>query len=279
MSRFYFNRIAQFSAPLRLGIFLLILMLVWLPIAAPLYLLWGTGNTISIIVMLVLYTEFIWLLRLWGRRVHQQSQPLQKHGLVRTRQNGLELIRGLGVGVVSLFCLFIVEGWLGWVSWQTTQFLPKFVLEGLIVALGVGFAEELLFRGWLADELQRDYHFQVALWSSNTVYAMLHFVKPWSEIWRTLSSFPGLLLLGLTLGWARQIHQGRLGFAIGLHAGLVWGYYVINVGNLVRYQDQVPVWLTGIDRNPLAGGVGLLFLSLIGLSLNKFPKAEKPSQE
>ena len=139
-----------------------------------------------------------------------------------------------------------------------------------MVALGVGFAEELLFRGWLVDELQQDYRPKVALWSSSAIYALLHFVKPWAEILRTLPSFPGLFLLGLILGWARQIYHGRLGFAIGLHAGLVWGYYVINVGNLVHYLDQVPAWVTGIDRNPLAGGMGLLFLSLIGLTLRKF---------
>jgi len=27
---------------------------------------------------------------------------------------------------------------------------------------------------------------------------------------------------------------------IGLHSGLVWGYYIINVGQLVEYSGQVP---------------------------------------
>ncbi|MDX2239947.1 MAG: type II CAAX endopeptidase family protein [Leptolyngbyaceae cyanobacterium bins.302] len=245
---------------------------IWLPFAAPVYWFLGTGNTASIIAVLVLYSEFVWLLWLWGRIALQQPQPLQNHGLVRTRQNGLELLRGLGVGFISLFCLFTVEGWLGWVSWQMTQFSPRFLLEGLMVALGIGFAEELLFRGWLVDELQQDYRPQVAIWNSSAIYALLHFVKPWSEILRTLPSFPGLLLLGLILGWIRQIHHGRLGFAIGLHAGLVWGYYIVNVGELLRYSNQIPTWVTGIDRNPLAGSMGLLFLSLIALSLRNCSK-------
>lgn len=108
---------------------------------------------------------------------------------------------------------------------------------------------------------------KVSLWVSSTLYAGVHFVKPLADVWRTLPSFPGLLLLGLTLGWARLAHKGRLGFPIGLHAGFVWGYYIINVGNLVRYSGQVPDWVTGIDSNPLAGGMGLLFLSFIALSL------------
>lgn len=269
MSVFYLSpRIARYPASIRLAIFVITLLGLWLPIAIPIYWIWGTGNTISIITVLALYIEFIWLLWLWGQNVHQNTRPLQQHGLLRTRQNWLELMRGLGVGFVSLFCLFWVEGAIGWVSWQPTpQSLPRIILEGLLVALGVGLAEELLFRGWLVDELRWSYRPQIALWISSTVYASLHFIKPYTEILRTLPSFPGLLLLGLTLGWARQLHQGRLGFAIGLHAGLVWGYYIINVGNLVRYLDRVSVWVTGIERNPLAGGMGLIFLSLIALGL------------
>lgn len=274
MLKLYSHRVAQFPPPVRLVIFLLVLMAVWLPIAAPIYWIWGTGNTASTVALLILYSEFIGLLHLWGRLVHHHAYPLQYHGLVRTRSNGLELLRGLGLGFVSLFCLFLVEGWLGWLSWNPSSFSSRIVLGGLLVALGLGFAEELLFRGWLVDELRQDYRPQITLWSSSSIYALLHFVKPWSEIVRTFPSFPGLLLLGLTLGWARQIHCGRLGFAIGLHAGLVWGYYIVNVGNLVRYLDRVPVWVTGIDRNPLSGGMGLLFLSLLGLSLKRFSESK-----
>jgi membrane protease YdiL (CAAX protease family) len=260
--------IARYPVPVRLAIFGIVLLMLWLPIALPIYSIWGTSNAVSIITVLALYSEFIGLLWWWGRRVHQNAQPLQHHGLLRTRQNWLELFKGLGIGVISLFCLFLIESAIAWVSWQPIpQNFLRIILEGLLVAFGVGLAEELLFRGWLVDELRWNYRAQIALWISSMVYALLHFVKPWVEILRTLPSFPGLLLLGLTLGWARQVHQGRLGFAIGLHAGLVWGYYMINVGNLIRYSDRVPVWVTGIDQNPLAGGMGLLFLSAIALVL------------
>ncbi len=273
ISHLNLERLARYPAPARLSIFVLTLLFLWLPIAAPIYGIWGDSNIVSIVTMLALYSEFIFLLRLWGQKVHQQSHPLKSHGLVKTRKNWLELLRSIFLGLFSLFCLFLFEGWLGWLTWQMpTKFLANIVLEGLIIALGVGLAEELLFRGWLVDELQWDYGNKVSLWVSSTLYAGVHFVKPLAEIWRTLPSFPGLLLLGLTLGWGRLIHQGRLGFPIGLHAGFVWGYYIINVGNLVRYSGQVPDWVTGIDSNPLAGGMGLLFLSLIALSVWQIPK-------
>jgi uncharacterized protein len=41
------------------------------------------------------------------------------------------------------------------------------------------------------------------------------------------------------------------------------------VGQLVKFTDQVPNWVTGLDRNPLAGMVGILALSLIGFGIRK----------
>ncbi|MDZ4877874.1 MAG: hypothetical protein CLLPBCKN_007309 [Chroococcidiopsis cubana SAG 39.79] len=263
-------KFATYPVPARIGIFLLVLMLLWLPIAVPIYWVWGTVTTSSTIALLILYVEFFWLLQIWGRKVHRQSQPLQYHGLVRTRQNGFELLTALGIGFISLFTLFLFESWMGWLTWQP---LPRvhlsFGLEGLLVGLGVGVAEELLFRGWLIDELRWNCNFKMAMWISSTIYAALHFIKPWTEIVRTLPSFPGLLLLGLTLGWARQVHQKRLGFAIGLHAGLVWGYYLVDVSDWINYTNQVPEWVTGINQNPLAGIVGFGFLCALAFVVRK----------
>jgi len=100
------------------------------------------------------------------------------------------------------------------------------ILEGLI-ALGIGFAEELLFRGWL-DELQRDFTCGPLCGTlMDMPLYMLHFIKPPAEILRTLPGFPALLLLGLTFVW-RSAPTG-VASAHHLHSGLVWGYYIINV--------------------------------------------------
>jgi hypothetical protein len=42
------------------------------------------------------------------------------------------------------------------------------------------------------------------------------------------------------------------------------------VGNLITYTKKVPEWITGIDRNPLAGVTGILLLSAIALSVRGF---------
>jgi hypothetical protein len=220
--------------------------------------------------MSLLAFEFLALVKLWGQVVYQQPHIFQGYGLAVTDQNGLDLIEGLATGLSSLWALFLLQGWLGWLSWQ--DFPPRFpvvLLEGLLVALGVGLAEEAAFRGWLLDELQRDYSPKISLWGSSVVYAGLHFLKPIAEVLRTLPQFPGLVMLGLALVWAKRSRSGRLGLSIGLHAGLVWGYYLIQVGELVKYSNQVPEWVTGIDQNPLVGGMGLMFLGTIAFWMRR----------
>lgn len=249
---------------MRLVIFLLALLLIWLPLAVPIYLLGRDPNLVSILTITLLYGEFILLLRFWGKQVYHQRHLLRQYGLERTQRFRLELLTGLGIGITAVLSLFGIEGGFGWLIWQQPSvFLPQIILEGLIVALAFGFAEELLFRGWLLDELQRDYRQSTALWINAIAFALLHFIKPLDAIQRTLPQFPALLLLGLILVWAKRSRHNRLGLPIGFHAGLVWGYYIINVGNLVKYSGSVPDWITGVDRNPLAGIMGLLFLGCI----------------
>lgn len=269
----FLARFAHYPAPARIVAFLLLVLSVWLPFAAPIALLFQDANQVTILTMSLMIVVFLLLIRIWGKAVHGDRRILQTCGLVFSKRNGQELLLGLAIGLVSLFLLFLVQSSLGWVAWQSMSPSLGVVLEGGVMALAVGFAEELVFRGWIYDELRRDYSSKTVLWANSLIFACLHFIKSPAEIIRTFPQFPGLVLLGLALVWAKRstafpyptadprCPQGKLGLSIGLHAGLVWGYYIVNVGNLVRYSDRVPVLLTGIDRNPLAGIMGLLFLS------------------
>ncbi|OUL26296.1 type II CAAX endopeptidase family protein [Nostoc sp. 106C] len=258
--------LAQRPAPIRLGCFILTLLLLWLPFTLPIYLLVHDSNLVSIVTMVLLYVEFIFLLRLWGKYVYQQPHILRHYGLEISRQNGVDLLRGLAIGLISVLTLFGLQGSLGLLVWQQPHsFLLKIVLEGLIVGSGVGFAEELLFRGWLLNELQRNYSPRVALWTDAILFAGLHFIKPLEAIIHTLPQFPALVLLGLTQVWGKYWRRGRLGLPIGLHGGLVWGYYIINIGELIKYSGRVPDWVTGVNNNPLQGVMGVLFMSVLAL--------------
>jgi len=213
-------------------------------------------NLASILTLIILYLEFILLVKFWGRFVYHE--PLFKvYGFRQPRQSFRNFLQGLAIGLGSLLVLFAIQGILGWVQWQTpsSAFL-RFALEGGLMAIAVGFAEELLFRGWLLNELDRDYSPQISLLVSSVIYAAVHGIRP--QIF-------ALVILGAILVWAKRATRGRLGLSIGFHAGVVWGYYLVNVGQLVTFTNRVPAWVTGIDRNPLAGIMGILALSAIAI--------------
>lgn len=282
------NKIASYPVFLRLIIFTIILLIIWLPIALPFYLLLDDQNLISIITSIFLYTEFIILLKWWGQTVYHQPKILQEYGLIFSRRNGRGLLQGLAIGLISLSGLFLVEGWCGWLIWQTpSPNFPSIILTGGVLGLAVAFAEELLFRGWLLSELERDMSLTASLWLNSLIFASLHFIKPLADIIYTLPQFFGLLILGIILVLGRRIGYINLlsmrhapsaknstvlpipllGLPMGIHGGLVWGYYIINVGNLVKYSGTVPTWVTGVHNNPLAGIMGLSILGAIALFL------------
>lgn len=269
--------IATYPVPLRLGIFVLSLLLLWAPVAIPLLLIFQDDpNATTIATMGALFIIFLVLVKLWGRWVYYQPHLLRRYGLRWNKANGLDLLTGLTVGVGAVIILFALMGALGWVEWQPGSNLPRIALEGLLSGLGVGLAEELVFRGWLHDELRRDYAPKTTLWVNGVTFAVLHFLKPLGEIIRTFPQFPGLVLLGLTLIWAQRSRQGRLGICIGLHGGLVWGYYILNVGQVITLRDRVSPWITGVDGNPVAGLMGLLFLTFLVLWYRNQALSQRP---
>lgn len=110
-------KLARYPAPVRMGVFLVILF--WLPIAVPIYLLVRDPNLVTILAMGLLFGEFLLLLRLWGRKVYRQPQLLESYGRISTRQNGLDLLKGLGVGLLFTFGLFVLQGY--WVGWNSSS--------------------------------------------------------------------------------------------------------------------------------------------------------------
>ena len=261
-----FSKIKNYSLWVRLSLFVLTLLFVWLPFLLLVYFWLGNkdANLTTIVTMAILLLIFLFLIPIWGKKVYDNSAIFASYGLVNSRKNVFYLGKGLVVGFTFTWLLFIFEYLCGWLTFHAPQMaLPRLVIEGFMSALGIAFAEELFFRGWLLWEMERDYSFTSSSIVNAVIFATLHFLKPVGEILRTIVTFPALVLLGYILIVAKRSHQNLLGITIGLHGGLVWGYYVINVGQIVTYNQQVPSWITGIDNNPIAGIMGIIFLFLL----------------
>ncbi|PHX85785.1 MAG: CPBP family intramembrane metalloprotease [Synechococcus sp. Baikal-G1] len=195
------------------------------------------------------------LKRQWG-----EADPWRSLGVVGPWPAALQaLLRGLLKAAALLALVVIGLQSAGALSWPL-QTSAAVLLNGLVLALGVGFAEELLFRGWLLGELGLQLGRQRALWLQAALFSLVHtrFNLPLLPL---LGLLGGLLLLGLALGLQRRSDGGLLWGALGLHGGLVGGWFVLNQG-LIALQPGTPSWLSG-PANPIGGGLGWLGLGLL----------------
>ena len=271
--KFDWKQVSKFPAPARIACFITVLSILWLPLAIPLYLLLDDANLTSIVTMSLLFIEILFLWKFWGKYVCREDKIFVRYGLEKSDRNIKEFLNGLAIGLCFCLSLFLVEALFGWVEIVPTKVeIVRIVIEGLLSAFGIALAEELVFRGWLLDELQGDYSQKTSMWSGAIIFALAHFIKPIEEIVRTAVTFPALVLLGISLILAKKRYGDRLGICIGIHGGLVWGYYIVNVGELIKYSDRVPVWVTGIDNNPIAGIMGLMFLTALMFSIKQETK-------
>lgn len=252
-------------------LFVLVLLLCWLPWAVPIYLLWQQTfpNRVNLLTMGALLPLLVVLFPLWGRWVKGEDQIWRVFGWQWTATHWRELFQGLGLGVGSIGVICALELSLGWMQWQAQPLglLLRVTLEGLLIGVIVAAGEEMVFRGWLFSELRDDYGRAWAIAWSSVIFALAHFLRPWDEVVANATSFPGLVLLAFTLAWAKESCGGRLGLNIGIHGGMVWSWYVAIVGNVILFPPDIPLWLIGYNRNPIEGLVGFLGLAGLGIMM------------
>ena len=180
------------------------------------------------------------------------------------------LVRGLLKALLLLGPLTLLLLLLGQARWLGDLGGGE-LLNALALVLGVGFAEELLFRGWLWGELELLLGRRRALIAQAGIFALLH---PWyrlitpgdpAALSEALALLGGLTLLGLVLALQRRADGGLLWGAVGLHGGLVGGWFALQNG-LIQLSPAAPAWLVGpggANPNPIGGLVGWLGLLML----------------
>lgn len=254
----------------------------WLPIAIPLAigLRWRPGQPITVAQKLPLLASLYLLAPpiLW--RFAAIEGGFADYGLPWNLSVLTSLSAGLGLGVLGLVVMLAIETTLGWVQWQpvwSKQAFSKQVFSKqppfelakplfltLLLGLWVGLTEELIFRGFLFNQLQQNYATGVAAAIASLIFALLHLV--W-EGKANLPQLPGLWLMGMVLVLARWLDGGQLGLAWGLHTGWIWTMAYLDAVEAIDYPKPNLEWLTGLNGQPLAGLMGMLFLLTTGLAL------------
>lgn len=201
------------------------------------------------------------------RRCWAEPQPWRRLGVVGGKAAVAKaLLRGVlkAIGLLALvIAALALTGQLSWLPRLNAGLL----LNAVALGLGVAFAEELLFRGWLLGELSLLLGPQRALWLQAALFSLVHtrFNLPTIQL---VGLLVGLLLLGLALGLQRRADGGLLWGAVGLHGGLVGGWFLLNQG-LVAMNPEAPAWLLG-PANPIGGVLGWLGLALLLLARRRW---------
>ena len=254
----------------------------WLA-AVPLTLLGLPSDQLSLTGTVLSFVLFLLVMPRWATLRWSEAQPWRRLGLIARKPKArIDHVISLGVGllmstaliglIVSLLVFTGNGSWRGNLEVQA-------MLNCLLLALGVGFAEELIFRAWLWEELTKILGSRGGLLTQAALFSLVHtrFNLGFGPM---LGLLTGLFLLGLILALLRLRDQGSLWGCIGLHGGLVGGWFLAHQ-NLLSIDPNAPIWLVGPggpNANPLGGLVAILSLTAIGSLLIRTTKPMHPRQ-
>ena len=233
-------------------------------------LIYTSFNYVRISLIGTLFTFIIFLFSLpkwfevrWGINNIWELFGLAKSH--KSRNLTFYFLKGFLYSIILISLILIPIIFTNWGIW-----LGKIPIDDLINALtlmiGVGFAEELIFRGWLLEELKNQFGIKKAIIFQALIFSIVHvgFDMPLNQI---LSILSGLFLLGILLAFIRLKDNNSLWGCIGLHGGLVGGWF-LSKNSLIIISQEAPSWLVGpgiINTNPLGGlfGITLLLFSCL----------------
>ena len=220
-----------------------------------------TGTVLSFVLFLLVMPRWAALRwsesRPWAALGIRGAKPQKQPAPVAALLKGLLIAAGLLMVITSVVLIDGSGNWQGEVD--ATQ-----LTNAVLLCLGVGFAEELIFRSWLWTELQEMIGSRRAALAQASIFSLVH-----TRFNLGLGAMGGLLiglfLLGMVLARQRQSDRGSLWGCIGLHGGLVAGWFLLQNG-LLQLSPNAPPWLVGPgghSPNPLGGLIGILSLLIL----------------
>jgi membrane protease YdiL (CAAX protease family) len=234
-------------------------------LATPIFLLGVDKENLSLIGTIFTFLIFIFSLPKWFKSRWGVINTWKLLGINKTDKNinlFIFFLRGflLSIILISLILIPIIGTkwgyWIGTVS-------PDTFINAIFLILGVGFAEELIFRGWLFEELKKQFGLKKAMLGQAFIFSIVHigFDLPFFQM---LSILSGLFLLGILLSLIRLKDKNSLWGCIGLHGGLVGLWFITNNG-LLEISKNSPKWLVGpgnLNTNPLGGIFGISLIAI-----------------
>ncbi len=235
-------------------------LLGWI-LAKAIFLIDLNNQNISLIGTIITFSIFLISLPKWFELRWGLVNTWELVGINKIyKREIIYFIKGLLFSIALMLIILVPilkynsANWLGNIS-------SDILINAIILMMGVGFAEELIFRGWLFEEFKNQFGLKKALIFQGLIFSLVHigFNMPFIEM---ISILIGLFLLGILLALFRLKSNNSLWGCVGLHGGLVGGWFLINNG-LFQISKDAPSWLVGpgnVNTNPLGGIVGIILL-------------------
>ena len=222
-------------------------------------------NNLSIIGTIITFFLFLIILPSWGRIRWKTNHVWLSIGL--DFKNKFRAIKTFFNGfLVSFFLLLTFSLFIHLFGWVDSFNSIKFgaLLNAIFLIISIVFAEEIVFRGWLLEEMVLLFGFRKGIIFQSAIFSLSHYRSD-IGLEGLIPFFAGLFLFGLVLTLRRIIDKGSLWGCIGLHGGLVGIWYLFDSG-MVIFSIDTPYYLLGPSKymvNPIGSVIGLTILLII----------------
>ena len=244
-------------------IFIPFLYLIGWLLANPILLFGVNKESLSLIGTIFTFLIFVlslpkWFEIRWGLKNTWKLLGVKK--IDRNRGLVFYFLRGflLSIILISLILIPIIgTQWGFWIG----KISSEMAINAIFLIIGIGFTEELIFRGWLLEEFKNQFGLKKAIILQALIFSLVHIGLD-LPLLEMVSILTGLFFLGILLSLTRLKDNYSLWGCIGLHGGLVGLWFISNNGLLLISKDA-PIWLVGpgtINTNPLGGLFGIILM-------------------
>ncbi len=220
------------------------------------------SNSLSILGTIITYILFLFILPSWGNIRWKTNNLWVSIGLdFKNKFKALKIFfSGFIFSFLLLFILVLFFFLCGWVDRVDSIKLIE-LLNATLLIVGIVFAEEIVFRGWLMEEMVLLYGLRKGIIIQSIIFSLAHYRSDIGLL-ALIPFFTGLFLFGLVLTLRRTIDRGSLWGCIGLHGGLVGIWYLFDSG-MLTFSIDTPYFLLGPSKemiNPIGSVFGITVL-------------------
>jgi uncharacterized protein len=214
---------------------------------------------LSILTNLLASVISVWLFRRFIDRQSMGSLGFKWDGFSKHAYTGFFAAIAM-IGIATL--LLIALNYLQFTQWNVQ---PMVIMSSVFLMLLVAFSEELVFRGYLLNNLMHSTNKWVALLISSALFAAMHISNPGAGVLPIIEVFVGGIMLGINYIYTRNLWFGIfLHFAWNFFQGPVFGYKVsgVDISPIMLQELTGPTWLNG-GAFGLEGSILAIILNLL----------------